>query len=86
MPFISIPLPSSADNHQYKNAEFYSKRGYGYLLEEKDIKNKLYDFIISIFNDKKSLKNILLNQKHYSDKNIFKNLHTQLEKILNEKN
>ena len=22
-PFISIPLPSSADNHQYKNAKFY---------------------------------------------------------------
>ena len=49
------------------------------LLEEKDIKNKLYDLIISVFNDKKSLKNILLNQKHYSDKNIFKNLHTQLK-------
>ena len=86
VPFISIPLPTSADNHQYKNAEFYSKKGYGYLLEEKDIKNKLYDLIISVFNDKKLLKNILLNQKHYSDKNIFKNLHTQLEKILNEKN
>ena len=36
IPFISIPLPSSADNHQFKNAEFYVKRGYGYLLEEKD--------------------------------------------------
>ena len=23
IPFISIPLPTSADNHQYKNAEFY---------------------------------------------------------------
>ena len=27
LPFISIPLPSSADNHQYKNAEFYKKKG-----------------------------------------------------------
>ena len=43
IPFIAIPLPSSADNHQYKNAEFYFKKGYGYLLEEKDIKNNLYD-------------------------------------------
>ena len=49
IPFISIPLPTSADNHQYKNAEFYKKKGYGYLLEEKDIKNKLYDLINSIF-------------------------------------
>ena len=36
IPFIAIPLPSSADNHQYKNAEFYSKKGYGYLMEEKN--------------------------------------------------
>ena len=49
IPFISIPLPTAADNHQYKNAEFYSKKGYGYLLEEKDIKNKLYDLIDSVF-------------------------------------
>ena len=25
IPFISIPLPASADNHQYKNSEFYEK-------------------------------------------------------------
>ena len=45
IPFISIPLPSSADNHQYKNAEFYRKKGYGYLLEEKNIKDNLYNLI-----------------------------------------
>ena len=38
IPFITIPLPSSADNHQYKNALFHSKKGYGYLLEEKILK------------------------------------------------
>ena len=27
LPFISIPLPSSADNHQYKNAKYYQKKG-----------------------------------------------------------
>ena len=85
IPFISIPLPTSADNHQYKNAEFYQKRGYGYLLEEKDIKKKLYNLIFKIFKDELLLKNILLNQRQYSDKDVFKNLYTQLEKILNEK-
>ena len=85
-PFISIPLPTSADNHQYKNAEFYLKKGYGYLLEEKDIKNKLYDLIISIFEDKSSIKNVLSNQRQYSDKNIFRNLKSKLEEIINEKN
>ena len=56
IPFISIPLPSSADNHQYKNAEFYAKKGYGYILEEKDIKTKLFDLINSLLKDKSKLK------------------------------
>ena len=86
IPFISIPLPTSADNHQYKNAEFYSKKGYGYFLEEKDIKDKLYNLIVSIFNNKSMLDSIISNQKQHSDKDIFDNLNNQIEKILNEKN
>ena len=86
VPFISVPLPTSADNHQYKNALFYSKKGYGNFLEEKDIKNKLFDLIVSYFNDKLMIKNILFNQRQHSDKDIFENLNNQIEKILNEKN
>ncbi len=86
IPFVSIPLPASADNHQFKNAEFYLKRGYGYLLEEKDITNKLNYLINSIFRDKSLTKKILTNQRQHSDKNVFRNLNIELEKILNEKN
>ena len=35
IPFISVPLPSSADNHQLKNAIYYEKNQYSYLIEEK---------------------------------------------------
>ena len=86
IPFISIPLPTSADNHQYKNAEFYAKKGYGYLLEEKDINNQLYDLIKLIFKDKSLIENILSNQSQHSDKDIFKILNIQIEQIINEKN
>ena len=86
IPFISIPLPTSADNHQQRNAEFYSKKGYGIFLKEKDIKNKLYDLIVSTFNDKSMLNSFLLKQRQYSDKDIFENLNIQIEQILNEKN
>ena len=86
IPFISIPLPTSADNHQYKNAKFYSKKGFGNFLEEKDIKNRLYDLIVSTFNNKSMLNSLLLKQRQYSDKDIFKNLNNHIEKILNEKN
>ena len=86
IPFISIPLPTSSDNHQHKNAEFYQKKGYGYLLLEKDMKYKLYDLISSIFKDKKLLKNILSNQSQYSDKETLRKLDIELIKVLNEKN
>ncbi len=86
VPFISIPLPSSADNHQLKNAEFYKKKGYGLLIEQKNIKYELFNVIHSIFNDQLQLNNILSNQRQYSDKEIYKYLRNQLEKIINEKN
>ncbi len=86
IPFIAIPLPSAADNHQYKNANFYASKGLGFLLEEKDIKNRLYEQIDSFYKDKSVIKNVLLSQRQYSDKKIFSNLNTEIEKILNEKN
>jgi UDP-N-acetylglucosamine--N-acetylmuramyl-(pentapeptide) pyrophosphoryl-undecaprenol N-acetylglucosamine transferase len=86
IPFISIPLPSSADNHQYKNAEFYLKKGYGYLIEEKNIKNNLYDLLKLIFKDKILISNVVSKQRQHSDKNVLNSLYTQLEKILDEKN
>ena len=57
-----------------------------FLLEEKDIKHKLYDLIISIFKDNNRIERILSNQRQYSDKDIFKNLDDQIKKVLNEKN
>ena len=86
IPFISIPLPTSADNHQYKNAEFYLKKGYGLLLREKEIKNKLQDLIVSIHKDETLTKKILSKQGQYSDKDVFNNLNIKIDKILNEKN
>jgi UDP-N-acetylglucosamine--N-acetylmuramyl-(pentapeptide) pyrophosphoryl-undecaprenol N-acetylglucosamine transferase len=86
IPFITIPLPTSAENHQLKNAIYYEKKGFGYLLAEKDINDQLYDLIKSIFKDKSLVRNILVNQNQYSDKNIFKNINIHIEKIINEKN
>ena len=48
IPFISVLLPSSADNHQLKNAMYYKKIGYSYLIEEKDIDNKMFNLIENI--------------------------------------
>ena len=79
-------MPTSADNHQYKNAEFYAKKGFGFFLNQKDIKDNLYDLIDKIFNDKSLIDTLLTNQRQHSDKDIFDSLNLQIEKILDEKN
>ncbi len=86
IPFICIPLPSSADDHQTKNAIFYEKKGLGYLVKEKDINNDLFNIINSIYENNSLVKKILNNQSQYSDKNVFNNIKIHIEELLNEKN
>ena len=49
IPFISVPLPSSADNHQFKNAEYYQKKKMSFLIEEKNLNEKLFLLLKDIY-------------------------------------
>ena len=55
IPFISVPLPSSADNHQLKNANYYQKKFF-LFVERKDIQHKLFSLLKEIFTNKSILK------------------------------
>lgn len=53
-PNILIPLPSSANNHQFKNAEFFAKREASVMLQQKNITNtKFLEKIEQIISNKK---------------------------------
>ena len=86
IPFISIPLPSSADNHQLKNAIYYEKNHYSYLIEEKDLDKKLLKLIKSIHEDREILDQMIKKQNQYSDKFVYKNIDQEIKKIEDEKN
>ena len=86
IPLIAIPLPTSADNHQFKNAKFYEKKGMCFLLEEKNISENLYELISTNFKDNTKFNNIISNQRQYSDKDVFNKLNFNIEKIIYEKN
>ena len=50
IPSILVPLPTSADNHQYFNAKEFTEDGGGIVIEQKDFSAKvlskhLADFI-----------------------------------------
>ncbi len=82
IPFISVPLPSSADNHQLKNAIYYQKNEYSYLIEEKELDDKLYELIKLIHKDKSLLKQIKIQQQHYSDKSVYENIDKEIKEII----
>ncbi len=86
IPFISIPLPSSVDNHQLKNAIFYKSKNFSFLVEEKDLKDKLFSLLKEIYENISKLDEISTNQRQYSDKYVYENIDKVLDKILNEKN
>ncbi len=86
IPFITIPLPSSADDHQLKNAIYYQNKNFSLLVEEKDLNNKLLNLIERIFYNNSILDKIKLNQRQYSDKNVYKNINKTLKEIIDEKN
>ena len=85
IPFISVPLPSSTDNHQLKNAIFYQRKNFAFLIEEKHLNEKLFLLIKDIYNNSEILEKIVQNQSQYSDKKVYDNINLILKEIIDEK-
>lgn len=82
-PFIAIPFPSSLDNHQYYNAQYYEKNNCCWILDENahDFESKIINILKDIYNSKSILeqkKNNLSNiKKINSNKNFIVELFKQ---------
>ena len=86
IPFVSVPLPSSAENHQLKNALYYQRKNFAFLIEEKDLNDKLLYLIKEIYEDSSKLEIITKNLSQYSDIKVYENINQELEKIVDAKN
>ena len=64
---------------------YYKSKNLSFLIEEKDLNEKLFYLIRDIYENSSKLIKIKDNQSHYSDKNVYKNI-DQVLKIINEKN
>ncbi|MDC1095925.1 undecaprenyldiphospho-muramoylpentapeptide beta-N-acetylglucosaminyltransferase [Pelagibacteraceae bacterium] len=84
IPLISIPLPSSAENHQYKNAKYLEEEGTGFLIQEQDIETELFLLIKSIHKDKYLLNEMKIKQKKYSDQKTFEKINKEIKEFINE--
>ena len=82
-PSILIPLPSSAANHQLKNARVLEKKGAALLLEEKEIKiNSFFNIILNLLKNDNKLKNMSFASKALAKPNSTNEIVDQIFKII----
>ncbi len=84
VPMISIPFPYAAENHQLKNAKYFEKEGFSFLVEESEIDYKLFPLIKRIHKDKNILSIMKKKQSYHSDKMVFQKINYEIKKIINE--
>ena len=81
IPFISIPYPYSADSHQDKNAVYFEKKGYSFLIKENEVHDKLFSLIKFIYSDKEILNKLIAKQRKHSDSNVFIKINDEVKKF-----
>ena len=86
LPFISIPYPYSADSHQDKNAVYFEKKGYSFLIKESEVSEKLFPLIKLIYSDKEILNKLIKKQKKHSDTSVFFKINKEIKNLINEPN
>lgn len=83
IPFIAIPLPTSMDNHQYKNAKYFENKGYCFLLDQKYLQEKLLNMLKNINQHRDKLNLIKKKMSEHSDKNTLLLSKQIITKIIN---
>ena len=84
VPFIAVPLPTSRDNHQYENANFYEDNDCCWIIKQKDFEERIEEVLINIFNDKSNLLKKRQNLKRLNYQNTWINVNQKILNNLNE--
>ena len=84
-PFIAIPLPSSKDNHQLENANYYKNKGCCWVVDQISFdKIKFEDLLINIVNNKNEILLKKNNLEKLNYQNTWNNVNQNLLNIINE--
>jgi len=85
IPYLAIPLPTAKDNHQFENAYFYNKLGFNWLLNQKEIDEKiLLDKLINIIDNKEEYLAKKKNMKDFNYENTWNNINLKIISVINE--
>ncbi len=84
IPFIAVPLPTSKDNHQFENANFYKKKSCCWIIEQNNLKEEIEEILNNIFKEKKDYFEKKDNLKKLNYQNTWINVNQKILKTLNE--
>ena len=84
VPFIAVPLPSSKDNHQFENANFYLKKNCCWIIEQNLLENNLEEVLRRIFQNKTDFLEKKENLKKLNYQNSWNNVNQKILESINE--
>ena len=84
IPFIAIPLPTSKDNHQFENANFYKKKECCWIIEQTFFEEEIEKVLKNIMKNKIDLMKKKENLKKLNYQNTWINVNQKILNIINE--
>jgi len=85
LPCVTIPLPTSKDNHQFENALFYHEIGCNWILNQNEINDEaLANKLFNIIDNKDEFLVKKINMKNFSYQNTWNNINQKIISVINE--
>ena len=84
LPFIAIPLPTSKDNHQFENANFYKNNNCCWIIEQNFFEEKIEKLLNNILADKRDYLEKKENLKKLNYNNTWININQRILKTIDE--
>ena len=83
-PFIAVPLPTSKDNHQFENANFYKNNDCCWILDQMFFEDKIEEVLKNIFENKTDYLKKKENLKKLNYQNTWINVNQKILRNINE--
>ncbi len=84
IPFIAVPLPTSKDNHQLENANYYKDNGCCWIIDQASFEEKIEYFLRDILDNKSDYLKKKENLKKLNYQNTWINVNQKILKAINE--
>ena len=84
IPFIAVPLPTSKDNHQLENANFYKRNGCCWIIEQNDFEEKIEECLREIIEKESNYLRKKENLKKLNFQNSWINVNQKIIRSLHE--